>query len=253
MNHLSEEQLILHYYGEESDAPGADMHLDECTECRELYGSLQRVLNVVDTLPVPVRSPEYGAEVWRRIEHRLPAGRRWAFGGPWRWAAAATALASLLVVAFLAGRSYPHARPGRTMASAGDPQLGEKVLLVAVGDYLERSQTVLIELANASADGPLDITTEQSRAADLLTENRLYRQTAAHTGNTAVTGVLEELERVLVDIAHQPSSMPAAEVEKLRERLRGEGILFKIRVLDENVKNQKDPAGVVGQPGGHKL
>src|ERR1039458_6140539 len=36
-------------------------------------------------------------------------------------------------------------------------------------------------------------------------------------------------------------------------KARGEGILFKIRVLDANVKNQKEPAGLVGQPGGHKL
>jgi hypothetical protein len=42
-------------------------------------------------------------------------------------------------------------------------------------------------------------------------------------------------------------------VEKLRARLRGEGILFKIRVLDANVKNQKEPDGLVGQLGGHKL
>jgi hypothetical protein len=252
MNHLSEEQLILHYYGEELDEPGADMHLDQCAECRELYGSLQRVLNVVDTLPVPARSPEYGAEVWRRMEHRLPARRWFRLPAPWRWAAAAVALASLLLVAFLAGRSYPQPRSAGAMASAADPQLREGVLLVAVGDYLERSQTVLIELANASSDGPLDISSEQERAADLLTENRLYRQTAAHTGDTAVTGVLEELERVLVDIAHQPSSMPPADVEKLRDRLRGQGILFQIRVLGANVKNQKEPAGLVGQPG-HKL
>jgi hypothetical protein len=253
MNHLSEEQLILHYYGEESGAPDAEMHLDECAECRELYGSLQRVLNVVDSLPGPARSPEYGAEIWRLIEHRLPAVSRWVFPTPWRWAAAAVALASLLVVAFLAGRFYP--QPGRAgaMASAADPQLREGILLVAVGDYLERSQTVLIELANASSDGPLDISSEQERAADLITENRLYRQTAAHTGDTAVAGVLEDLERVLVDIAHSPSSMPAADVEKLRDRLRGEGILFKIRVLDANVKNRKEPAVLVGQPGGHKL
>ncbi len=253
MNHLSQEQLILHYYGEEPGAPGAETHLDECAECRELYGSLQRVLNVVDTLSVPERSPEYGAEVWRRIEHHLPARRRLVLSPSWRWAAAAVALASLLLLAFLAGRFYP--RPGRApaMASAADPQLREGVLLVAVGDYLERSQTVLIELANASSDGPLDISSEQERAADLITENRLYRQTAAHTGDTAVSGVLEELERVLVDIAHEPSSMPAADVARLRDRLRGEGILFQIRVLGANVKNQKEPAGLVGQPGGHKL
>jgi predicted anti-sigma-YlaC factor YlaD len=53
MNHLSEEQLILHYYGEEEDALSAERHLGECDDCRALYGSLQRTLNVVDSLPVP--------------------------------------------------------------------------------------------------------------------------------------------------------------------------------------------------------
>ena len=73
MNHLSEEELILHYYSEEADAFAAVEHLDRCDECRAHYASLQRVLNVVDTLPVPERGEEYGAEVWRRIEGRLPS------------------------------------------------------------------------------------------------------------------------------------------------------------------------------------
>ena len=41
---------------------------------------------------------------------------------------------------------------------------------------------VLIELANADANGPLDISAEQARAEDLVSETRLYRQTAARTG-----------------------------------------------------------------------
>src|SRR5579872_6168977 len=98
MNHLSEEQLILHYYGEEGDpetrrdALAAEQHLDECVECRGVYSSLQRVLNVVDSLPVPERGPEYGAEVWQRIEHRIPARRRLSLPVfAWRWAGAAAA------------------------------------------------------------------------------------------------------------------------------------------------------------------
>src|ERR1700723_1298229 len=100
MNHLTEEQLILHYYGEEGDALSCEKHLEECSGCRELYGSLQRVLNVVDSLPVPERSPEYGAEVWRciehRVDHRIPNRRRWLPSFEWRWAAAAAAMAGLL-------------------------------------------------------------------------------------------------------------------------------------------------------------
>src|SRR4051794_7848103 len=73
MNHLTEEQLILHYYGEEGETLAAEQHLEACCECRSLYGSLQRVLNVVDSMPVPERPAEYGVQVWKRIERRLPA------------------------------------------------------------------------------------------------------------------------------------------------------------------------------------
>jgi hypothetical protein len=243
MNHLSEEQLILHYYGEEDDALPAERHLDECEACRALYGSLQRALNVVDSLPVPEPGAEYGEQVWKRIEHRLPARRDvrwgWALPAPWRWAAAGAAFAALLVAAFLAGRFYPHAR--QSVQLAADTQAGERILLVAVGDYLERSQMVLIELANARSPGSLDISSEQERTVDLISENRLYRQTAAHTGDAAVAGVLDELERVLLDIAHAPSRLSPAELEKLRQRLEAEGILFKIRVLGSNVRHQEGP------------
>ena len=81
MNHLTEEQLILHYYGESDDNATADTlaterHLEECRECRGLYSSLQRVLNVVDALPVPEQSAEYGAQVWQRIEASLHVPQR---------------------------------------------------------------------------------------------------------------------------------------------------------------------------------
>ena len=243
MNHLSEEQLILHYYGEPGEPGGAldcEHHLEECGDCRALYASLQRVLNVVDSLPVPERSAEYGAAVWRRIERSVGARRRtlWALPARWRWAAAATACAALMATAFVAGRFYP--RPNRpAQMAAADPQTGERVLLVAVGDYLERSQMVLIELSNANPKGSLDISAEQERAGGLVTETRLYRQTAARTGDARITGVLDELERVLVEITHAPSNMTQRQLEELRQRLAAEGILFKIRVLGSNVRNQE--------------
>jgi hypothetical protein len=260
MNHLTEEELILHYYGEESDALSSERHLEECSGCREIYGSLQRVLNVVDALPVPERGPEYGAEVWRRIEHRVPARRRWLPVFNWRWAAVSAAMAGLLIAAFVAGGHYPQVAGGSQVAkrmpgkitAAADPQAGERVLLVAVGDYLERSQMVLIELANADPKGKLDISDEQERAAGLVSESRLYRQTAEHTGDTAVANVLDDLDRVLLDIAHGPSEVSPAELDGLRQKLKAEGILFKIRVLGSNVRTQeKDKPNVTG--GRHTL
>jgi hypothetical protein len=246
MNHLSEEELILHYYGEPGepgepgDALACEHHLEECGGCRALYASLQRVLNVVDSLPVPERSAEYGARVWQRIENRLGARRRtlWALPAWWRWAVAGAACAALMATAFVAGRSYP--RPNRpAQMAAADAQNGERVLLVAVGDYLERSQMVLIELTNASPQGSLDISAEQERAGGLVTETRLYRQTAARTGDARIAGVLDELERVLVEITHAPSNITQPQLEEMRQRLEAEGILFKIRVLGANVRKQE--------------
>jgi hypothetical protein len=239
MNHLSEEQLILHYYGEEGDALAAERHLGECAECRAFYGGLQRVLNVVDSLPIPEMGPEYGGRVWQRLEHRLPARRRWRLSVPaWRWVAAGLAFAGMLAAAFVAGRFY-QGGPAPTPMAHVDRQ---KILMVAVGDYLERSQMVLIELANANPHAPLDISAEQERADDLVSESRLYRQTAAHTGDTAVANVLDEVDRVLMDIARGPSELSPEELEKVRQRLQAEGILLKIRVLSSNVRNHERPA-----------
>ena len=94
---------------------------------------------------------------------------------------------------------------------------------------------VLIDLANAAANGPLDVSAEQASAQELITESRLYRQTAATTGDSSVSGILDDVERVLLDIARGPSSLSTVELAKLRERLQAEGILFKIRVVNSNV------------------
>jgi hypothetical protein len=240
MNHLSEEELILHYYGEEDGAPAAAGHLDECAECRALYASLQRALNVVDAVTVPEVAPDYGARVWSRIARHLPARRRWWRTGPaWRRLAACAAFAGLLVAAFSAGRFYR--RPPDSAVAKTDPAAHEKILLVAVGDYLERSQMVLIELANANPQAPLDISAERERAGDLVSESRLYRQTAAHTGDSAVTNVLDDIDRVLMDIARGPSELSPAELDTVRRRLEAEGILLKIRVLSSTVRSRPGP------------
>jgi hypothetical protein len=264
--HLNEEQLVLLYYGEEGDTLTVEQHLEACGQCRELYSSLQRVLNVVDSLPVPERGAEYGREVWQRIQRQIPARRsvasalwvtpKWVVPR-WRWAAVGAAFAGLMVAAFVAGRFFPPGqKPAVPLAAVRpnqDLRPNQRVLMVAVGDYLERSQMVLIELANASPKGDLNISAEQERAGDLVSENRLYRQTAAHTGDTAMAGVLDELERVLLDITHSPSELSPEALGELRSRLEAEGILFKIRVLGSNVRNQEAPAATPATPAGQKL
>jgi hypothetical protein len=238
MNHLTEEQFVLYYYGEGDGSPAVRAHLDGCEACRADYANLQRVLNVVDSAPVPERDANYGAQVWSRLQPSLGGKRRWKLPILWparHWAAAAI-VATLLVAAFLAGRYYSKA-PQQT---AG--QVRERILLVAVGDHLERSQMILVELVNARPGQPLDVTSERVRAEDLVAENRLYRQTAVHSGDTRVASVLDELEPVLLDIAHGPDRLTPEELEKLRQRIEGDGILFKVRVAGSTVRRREEKA-----------
>jgi len=239
MNHLTEEQYVLYYYGEGDDSPAVRAHLDACEACRAEYANLQRVLNVVDSAPVPERDARYGAQVWNRLKLRdKPRGWPWFFPGR-HWAAAAL-VATLIVAAFLAGRYYPKGQTGAQSAKAG--QVRERILLVAVGDHLERSQTVLLELVNAQPGQSLDVASERERAGDLVAENRLYRQTALHTGDTGVASVLGDLEPVLLEIAHEPDRITPEEVESLRRRIEGDGILFKVRVVGSTVRRREATA-----------
>src|SRR5581483_10258557 len=107
MDHLTEEELVLHYYGEAGDSLSAERHLEDCPECREALAALERVLQKLEALPAPEPGPDYGARVWRQIAPAIAGRRRgiaaWLPRLEWRWAAACAVMASLLVAAFLAG------------------------------------------------------------------------------------------------------------------------------------------------------
>ena len=239
MTHPTEEQLVLYYYG---DAAGSENHvgdhIGECDECRASYHALQRVLNSVDSFPVPELAPDYENRVWASIESRIEKRSWWSrwIGFGWRPAVVAAAMAVLIAGAFIEGRRWE--KPAKRQVASVDSGVRERVLLVAVGDHLERSEMVLVELthAGAPAAGRLDISYEQKTAEDLLESNRLYRQTAATNGDVATAALLEELERVLLDIAHSPSEVSARQLEDLRKQIEDRGILFKVKIFGSRVE-----------------
>src|SRR5262249_1091865 len=148
----------------------------------------------------------------------------------------APAMAALLVATFLAGRLTHQAGP----QSAKNEQIRERILLVAVGDHLERSQMVLAELTNApDQKGKVDISDERQMAADLLGDNRPFRQTAHRTGDATVANVLDDLERVLLEIAHSPSEVSSNQLDDLRQQIESRGLLFKVRVLGSKVRDEE--------------
>lgn len=242
MKHPNEDQLILYFYreGEAASRREIEEHLGTCAPCRASYEALRQMLAAVDTVAAPQRPENYEEEVWKRLRpHLLPLKRpRWSgWLQPQRWALAG-AMAAALVVTFLAGRYWQRAQTPRSMGTL-PAQARERILLVAVGDHLDRSLMLLIELEHAGGKGPVDIATEKRRAEDLVASSRLYRQTAARAGDAGLANALDELERVLLQIAHSPSELTPVELEQIQRRIEAQGILFKVRVIRSQVREKE--------------
>jgi len=233
--HLEEEDLILHFYGETGSA--AEPHLSDCADCRGRYQSLMRVLNSVEVEKIPHRSAEYEDEIWNRLAPKLGHRSRWTHWlMPKLWIPAFGALI-VLVIGFVAGR-YSPGKP-QEVASAPASAIRERVLLVAVGDHLQRSEMLLVEIANADPTQKLILGDERETAEDLVHANRLYRQTALSAGDGRVVGLLDDLERVLLEISHSPDELRPVRLEALRDRIKSEGLIFKIRVAGSKLAQEE--------------
>ena len=256
VSHPSDEDLVLFFYGEADAGNAVAVHLESCESCRASLDSLRRTLAVVDRHRVPERGTAYGGEVWARVQERLerPRSPGWLAWFAPRRLLLAGGLAVLLVAAFVAGRfsSQPAQAPstqvaGKTPGQNGGPAnaatpaqtVRDRVLLVAVGDHLERSQMVLVELMNRPVDGPVDISDTQEWARELVPTNRLIRETADEANEPVVADVLDALERTLVEIANSPSELSKTEFEQVRQRIDGQGLVFKIRVIDSQVRERE--------------
>jgi hypothetical protein len=74
---------------------------------------------------------------------------------------------------------------------------------------------------------------------DLVAAGRLYRETAKQNGDLELTTVLEDLERVLVDVAGSPERMNASDLKSLRARIEDDSLLFKVRALTTAVRERE--------------
>ncbi|PYR94051.1 MAG: hypothetical protein DMF84_07470 [Acidobacteria bacterium] len=248
MVHLSDDDLALHYYGEmtASEEHRAAGHLVECHECQQNYGRLTRVLAFVDSAPIGEAPDGFERVAWARLEPALPPRRggwlSWFVLSPARLAWAALVVV-LVIGAFMAGRLTPATTPSAgAPAPASAERVRERILLVDLGDHLDRSQMVLVELVSSENTGSVDISSEQARAQQLLASNRLYRQTAATNGDATVAAVLDELERVLVDVAASPSTVSQEDLDTVRRRIESKGLLFRVRVVSSEVRERQKAA-----------
>jgi hypothetical protein len=238
MKHLSEEQIVLHYYGDADETAEIEGHLAGCTECRAEFARVQSMLRQIEPLEVPEPPTGFEEKTWLNLRDSLPEKGgflRKLFGSQQKWALAG-AMVMLLAVAFLAGRFWP--RPAQQIAQQPAQVNPQRIVLVAVGDHLERSQMLLVEVMNSDTKGPINFSSEQAEARDLLDSNHLYRVSAQQAGDPQVARLLEQLGRVLAEIANGPADVSPGDLEQVRHTIQSEGLLFKVRVVGSEVNSR---------------
>ncbi len=229
-------------------------HLETCADCALVVAELQQIVRDASALG-PIQPPEH---VWDLIQSTVQSPESTVHSPEstvqsrqsrvWPRYAWALATAALVVMAFFVGRfaqqreqqtaSEQRADTAAVRASADDAAVRERVLLIAVGDHLERSQMVLVELAHAETRGELDISAERQLADDLVASNRLYRQTAQQMGQENVAGLLNELEPVLVEVARGPSTVSMQQLADIQQRIEALSIVFKMKVIGSDIREQ---------------
>jgi hypothetical protein len=270
VKHYSEDELTLYYYGEGPPSLSdtllsfgvagrhrgrVERHLDGCAACAKVYREIAGTLAMVAAPEVPERGDQYGLEVWQRIRHRLPEQDRGfgGFGGFDRFlgfsgVGLAAAAAVLVLAAFIAGRAWQRQEANSSIAThvntanpsnPGIADARQRILITSVADHLDRSERVLTDIMNAPDRS--DISAAQGWAADLLTTSRLYRQDAVDAGEQSVATVLDDLERSLLEIVHSPSQISAADLEQIRRRIDAAALLFKVRVMSDELRQREEP------------
>jgi hypothetical protein len=254
--HPSEDELVLHFYGESqpNERERVSEHLETCAPCRASWLDLGDTLKLVDVSPVPEPGPEFERVIWARVQAALPKTP-----APW-WSVSRllpfAAAAAVVIVAVVAGTRMWTARHAsvatseRPASKASSPR--ERVLLAALDEHFETTQTLLVELMNGGAargsNGMADdFSFERSVAGDLVSSGRLYRVTARQNGDAQFARMLDDLEPVLVDVAHAPDKMTAKELESLRARIDDASLLFKVRALSSEIRDREKKSAIAAE------
>jgi hypothetical protein len=231
--HIGDEDLLLDYYGEITPEQRAVMraHLESCADCRALDRELRAVLALVDSEPVPEAPPGFEREMWARLEPDVVSAfrRTWPFELP-RWVLAAS-VAALAVGSFALGRVWDTPTTSPQEAHTDTRELSERMLRSEVEEHLERSQRVLVELVNSDDSAPVLLASDRERAADLVAAGRLYRRSAEGMGDADTRDLLEDVERVLVEIANGPDVESSNDLSDVRARITDQDLIFRLRVM----------------------
>jgi hypothetical protein len=120
---------------------------------------------------------------------------------------------------------------------------------VVLGDHLDRSERLLVELKHADASSSDTLLPMREEAMNLLASNRVCLQSAAQIDDPVLAKSLDQLGRVLAELVNEPGGVSGPTITRLQNEMNADGLLFEIRVLRSRVP-VRQPGGVIQPNGG---
>ncbi len=248
---VTDDELILLYYAEHDD-PTLAATVANDPGLSERFEQLSRSLQSIDSLSVPTPD-QYGAQVWQKIGPQLEStsstepsllNRFWRRLSQPRFSMAnvGAMLAIGLVAFWLGGRSQlPGQSPAELMVDGQRLLNIERLLASRVADHLTATDMLITQVNNQSST---EAAGEADWAAQLLLSNRIYRQAANSAGHARLALLLDEIEPLLLDLAHAD-----AQTSLLADSPGSQDLLLRVRVMNQKLARANQPPQQANNPG----
>lgn len=263
MKHLSEEEFVEHYFSDAGNKASriAERHLDGCAECEAESARVAEDLNAMKGMDFNKLPADYGERVWSRVSTVLPEraianpqvrriNRRpgWRLG--WGWGLGyAAASAALVLGAFEIGRMWEQKQHAQQPMAKLTMPVERQVVVVVLGDHLERSERLLVELKHAEGEDAEVVKPLREEALSLLAANREFQEDADKGDDAALKEALDHLDHFLNDVANEPGGLNSATIARLQKQMKADGLLFKVRVLRSRSPHRETTVQIAAKGG----
>ncbi len=197
-------------------------HMHDCPACSRRLEETGRLEQLLQDASLPVPAPDWDKS-WRVIAASLTPSpdRKWRPALLPRWALVASGFLLFFILGIASARLF-FSPPGTETVATGDAPF-----LYSAQDYFAALQPVMAEYANAPAN--VDFPADQARVRRLLSDLYLMKLRADKTKNTSLQHLLDDIELVLLEIAHLDRSDPE-NVRQVGALIQEKGIPMKMRV-----------------------
>lgn len=246
---LSDQELILFYYGEHPQAELAERIANDPALTQRL-NALADDLEAIEAAQSACDEDQLRARrLWHRISPSLDAAsspgadRAAAARAPSSRAPLWLAAAAVLALSVLISSLMPSLRPSpgdtpREVAQS-EPARADVLVNRVVDAHLQETERLLITLVNQ----PDALTLNESELNSLLDRNRLYRQLAAQRGRDDIRQLLFELEPLLLDLANDSRPGPSFNDDWTTQH--PESLLFRVRLMDQQLNRTGGPSNAI--------